>query len=274
MTEKKSSTEQKTIFESLFGVNVEHHTYSKPVSKKYPNLKLKYMQWAWVWFYLKKFDPHTKLEFKQFPEYDFKSHQMTGRKVDYCDTANGCYVTAILTVKDVTQQQSLPVMDSKNNAIYHPDMMSINKAKQRAFVKCAAMFGLGLRIYGMEDTLQYGNNSNSNYRRSYSNGNNRGNSSNSYSQSQNKKQAMLRKKISNGQIKFIKSLCGQVDVTQMNDKQQKAYSWANSKTDWSNVNMFTASAAIQRLESAPKKPKHKSSDSAIDKTKKDAVGNF
>ena len=45
----------------------------------------------------------------------------------------------------------LAVMNYSNKAITNPTSVDINKSQMRCFVKCIAMFGLGLHIYAGED---------------------------------------------------------------------------------------------------------------------------
>lgn len=150
--------DQKSVFKQLsdpkVNASVNKHTYQKPANKS-GSVQLTYLQWGWAWKYLMEYDPDATLKFKKFPEYDFTAHQATGREFDFMDTGRGAYVTAILTVKGKTKAQTLPVMDWKSNAPADFNLMQVNKAKQRAFVKCFALFGLGLNLFGLEDNTEY-----------------------------------------------------------------------------------------------------------------------
>ena len=219
MTEKKSN-----LFNQFFNKDISKHVYKKPANKA-KTVWLKYLQWAWAWYYAKNADPQVELRFKQFPEYDFQTHRLTGRHVDFMDMANGAYVTAILTIKGETRDQTLPVMDWKNNAVVHPDVCQVNKAKQRAFVKCLALFGLGLKLYGIDEV------------------NNKDNSSSSNSSSQRQYPA------SKNQIGYLRNkLLPEVDVTDLKDGELRAYKWLVQN----NPQTFQkASGAIKFVQSLP-----------------------
>ncbi len=60
-----------------------------------------------------------------------------------------------VTIKEVTHEMWLPVLDFKNKAMLKPSMFEINKAVMRCLTKNLAMFGLGLDLYAGED-LQEG----------------------------------------------------------------------------------------------------------------------
>jgi hypothetical protein len=64
-----------------------------------------------------------------------------------------CYTT--VTIKEITHEMWLPVMDFKNKAMLKPTMFEINKTVMRCLTKNLAMFGLGLDLYAGED-LQEG----------------------------------------------------------------------------------------------------------------------
>ena len=69
----------------------------------------------------------------------------------YEDKVEGLQIETTLTLTykgekySVTNQ--LPVIDYKNKPIANPNMMDINKTRQRNFVKCAALFGFGIEVY-------------------------------------------------------------------------------------------------------------------------------
>jgi len=42
----------------------------------------------------------------------------------------------------------LPVLDFRNKPIQCPDAFAINTSRQRCMVKCLALFGLGIEVYG------------------------------------------------------------------------------------------------------------------------------
>ena len=137
MAEKK----EENVFEHFSKMDVSAH-----VEKK---MGLSYLSWAWAWTIIKSYDYDAKREYTKFDE--LMNGQNTGRKVDYMKTDTGTYVECTLTIKGHSETETLFVMDYKNKAVINPDQAQINKAKQRCFVKAAALFGLGLNLYAGED---------------------------------------------------------------------------------------------------------------------------
>lgn len=137
MSEKK----EENVFEHFSKMDVSDH-----VEKK---MGLSYLSWAWAWTIIKSYDYDAKREYTKFDE--LMNGQNTGRKVDYMKTDTGTYVECTLTIKGHSETETLFVMDYKNKAVINPDQAQINKAKQRCFVKAAALFGLGLNLYAGED---------------------------------------------------------------------------------------------------------------------------
>lgn len=132
-----------SLFNELNQIDVSDH-----IEKK---MNLNYLSWAFAWQEMKQIDPNATKEFTQFDEYDFEAHKLTGRKVDYMLTKQGCYVECTVTIKGHSETEQLYVMDYKNKALKNPDMGDINKTKQRCYVKATALHGLGLYIYAGED---------------------------------------------------------------------------------------------------------------------------
>lgn len=143
-------TEEKSLFEELNAINVSDHIDKKGGR----NFSLSYLSWTWAWATIKKIDPDSIREYTKFDEYDFENHQLTGRKVDYCQTTTGTYVECTVTIRGHSETETLFVMDNKNNAVIKPNQAQINKTKQRCFVKACALQGLGLYIYAGEDLPQ------------------------------------------------------------------------------------------------------------------------
>lgn len=139
------------LFTELNQINVSDH-----VEKK---MNLSYLSWVYAWQEIKKIDPDATKKFTQFDEYDQEAHQLTGRKVDYMLTPQGCYVECTVTIKGHSETEQLYVMDYKNQAVKNPNMAEINKTKQRCFVKAVALHGLGLYIYAGEDLPEQPKNS-------------------------------------------------------------------------------------------------------------------
>lgn len=138
---------EETLFKQLNSIDVSDHVEKKGTG----NYSLSYLSWVWAWNKIKEIDSNAKREYTKFDEYNFNTGQLTGRKVDYMLTEQGCYVECTVTIKGHSETESLYVMDFKNKAVKNPDMGQINKTKQRCFVKAAALQGLGLYIYAGED---------------------------------------------------------------------------------------------------------------------------
>lgn len=132
---------EENVFEHFSKMDVSDH-----VEKK---MGLSYLSWAWAWTIIKSYDYDAKREYTKFDE--LMNGQCTGRTVDYMKTDTGTYVECTLTIKGHSETETLFVMDYKNKAVINPDQAQINKAKQRCFVKAAALFGLGLNLYAGED---------------------------------------------------------------------------------------------------------------------------
>ncbi|MHA3065615.1 Sak single strand annealing protein [Lacticaseibacillus saniviri] len=141
MTEKEQSQ-----FEKLNALDVSDH-----ISQiKSDSMELSYLSWVWGWQEMKKIDPKATREYTTFDEIG-PNGAITGRKVPYLATAQGTLVECTVTINGISETESLPVMGFKNKAVMNPDMMQINKAKQRVFVKALALHGIGLYIYAGED---------------------------------------------------------------------------------------------------------------------------
>ena len=117
----------KNVFETLSAINVNEHTKEKG--------GLTYLAWSFAWGELQKAYPDSSYEF------------MT--PVWYQDRT--CEVAVTVKVEGVTRVMVLPVMDYRNNAIVEPNARDISDNRMRCLVKCIAMHGLGLYIYGGEE---------------------------------------------------------------------------------------------------------------------------
>lgn len=140
-----------TVFENLFKVNVNGQVEKKN--------GLNYLSWVFAWAEVKKRYPEATYEVKQFGE----------TQLPYVyDENTGYMVFTTVTIKGLTHEMWLPVMDSANKAMknkpYTYDtrykkgvvveaatMFDINKTIMRCLAKNLAMFGLGLYIYAGED---------------------------------------------------------------------------------------------------------------------------
>lgn len=135
MTTKQHKTPELTygdVWKTLSKINVSEHTAAKG--------GFNYLAWTWAWQTLMEHYPQARLEFRE--ERDEATHTV----MVYCT----------LAIDSLYRTMWLPVMDHKNKAVVNPDTRAISDARQRAWVKTAALFGLGLHIYqgeGIPDAL-------------------------------------------------------------------------------------------------------------------------
>ena len=143
--------ENKSVFETLFEINVNDHIEKKK--------DLTYLSWPYAWAEVKK----------KYPNATYKIHLFGEKQLPYVfDESVGYMVFTDVTINDLTHTMWLPVMDSANktmkstsytyNTKFKKDilveaatMFDVNKAIMRCLVKNLAMFGLGLYIYSGED---------------------------------------------------------------------------------------------------------------------------
>ncbi|WP_210123460.1 DUF1071 domain-containing protein [Staphylococcus sp. GDX8P106P-2] len=111
---------------------------------------LNYLSWAYVQQELTKLDENFQHRFIEFPSPDVPGGEFF---VPYLKTEEGYMVCAEITLFGVTKREWLPVLNYKNQAIPKGSATTfdINKSMKRAFVKCAAQFGLGNYLYLGED---------------------------------------------------------------------------------------------------------------------------
>ena len=143
--------QNKSIFETLFEINVNDHIEKKK--------DLIYLSWPYAWAEVKK----------KYPDATYKIHLFGENQLPYVfDKSVGYMVFTDVTIDNLTHTMWLPVMDSSNKAMksegYNYDtkfkkdiavepatMFDVNKTIMRCLVKNLAMFGLGLYIYSGED---------------------------------------------------------------------------------------------------------------------------
>ena len=144
-------TENKSVFETLFEINVNDHTEKKK--------DLTYLSWPYAWAEVKK----------KYPNATYKIHLFGEKQLPYVFDENvGYMVFTDVTINDLTHTMWLPVMDSANKTMKSTSytyntklkkdilveaatMFDVNKTIMRCLVKNLAMFGLGLYIYSGED---------------------------------------------------------------------------------------------------------------------------
>lgn len=145
--------EQKSVFDTLFSVNVNGHTEKKKSGKT----ELTYLSWPFAWAEVKKAYPSATYEVVK---------QANGLPYVF-DQNTGYMVNTRVTIDGITHEMWLPVMDGANRAmkaeryqyttqfgsktVEAATMFDVNKAIMRCLVKNLAMFGLGLYIYAGED---------------------------------------------------------------------------------------------------------------------------
>lgn len=142
-----------SVFDVLYNTNVNEHT--EKVEDDFGH-SLTYLSWAWAWAAVKKIYPLAQYEVVKFNGIPYVYDPLTGYMV---------YTT--VTIRGITHEMWLPVMDSKNKAmkaepykyttkkgektVAAATMFDINKTIMRCLTKNLAMFGLGLYIYAGED---------------------------------------------------------------------------------------------------------------------------
>lgn len=98
-----------------------------------------FLSWTHVWEFLLQTYPEFELE--HLPPIKHDDGTMTVE----------CKLTIPFAEHRLVRSERLYVMDNKMNAIKNPNAQAINKADKRCFVKCAALFGLGIQLFTGED---------------------------------------------------------------------------------------------------------------------------
>ena len=92
---------------------------------------LDYLSWAYAWNALVEEYPDSTYYF--------------GEPTTFPD--GSIMVKAGVTVRDITHEMQLPVMDHRNKAIQNPNARDVSDAQMRCFVKAIAMHGVGIGLY-------------------------------------------------------------------------------------------------------------------------------
>lgn len=146
--------DEKSVFEVLNGVNVNGHTEGRG--------DLTYLSWTWA----------ISEVMKRYPDMYYEVMKFDGLPYVF-DEKTGYMVYTKVTIKGITHEMWLPVMDSSNKAMKNVSytykvkdkktgemyektveaatMFDINKTIMRCLTKNLAMFGLGHYIYAGED---------------------------------------------------------------------------------------------------------------------------
>ena len=145
---------EKSLFEQLSSIDLTDKIKQK--------LGLNYLSWAYARNEIKNFDPNATYEIMKRTVVTSETitvaegHTITNsytNEVPYFTDGNTCWVIVKVTIKNVSYEELYPIMDLKNNSVkaFAVTSADVNKALQRAFVKCCARHGLGLYIYAGED---------------------------------------------------------------------------------------------------------------------------
>ncbi len=126
--------ENKSIFETLFEVNVNDHVEKKN--------GLSYLSWAYAWGEVKKL----------YPEANYKVYETENSCIYFTD-GKTCWVKTGVTIEGLEHIEYLPIMDYRNKSIAFENVTSfdVNKSIQRSLTKALARHGLGLYLYSGED---------------------------------------------------------------------------------------------------------------------------
>lgn len=126
--------ENKSVFETLFEVNVNDHVEKKN--------GLSYLSWPYAWSEIKK----------MYPDANYKVYETENGCIYFTD-GRTCWVKTGVTIEGLEHIEYLPIMDYKNKSIPIENVTSfdVNKTIQRSLTKALARHGLGLYLYSGED---------------------------------------------------------------------------------------------------------------------------
>ena len=96
---------------------------------------LDFISWSFAWSQVKKYFPDIHPEFTERTFHD-QTVEVT------------CRITIRQGEETAVHEMWLPVLDFRNKPIQCPDAFAINTSRQRCMVKCLALFGLGIEVYG------------------------------------------------------------------------------------------------------------------------------
>ena len=126
---------------------LSHYDIKKLIQKK---MGLDYLSWANAHSIIQEHFPGSYEEVGRFPNPNGES----GFELEALYYPGGTAEVAVtlhilVNGTEISMSETLPVMDKsgQNKAIVEPTTREINDAKKRCFVKCAALFGLGLHLW-------------------------------------------------------------------------------------------------------------------------------
>lgn len=122
------------IFKTLGAVDVSDFTKKK--------MNLSYLTWSQAWQFVLENYPSAVYEFEDFNGVPF---------LQYPD--GSAEVRVKIYIGANARHMWLPIMDNKNSAINQPNSRQVSDTKMRCLVKCLAMFGLGLDVYGAKESI-------------------------------------------------------------------------------------------------------------------------
>ena len=125
---------EKTTFETLSAIDITEKLKEKN--------KMKYLPWSSCWQIVKSIYPNSTY-----------NPVKTDDGCIYHTDGKTCWVETSLTINGETQNETLAVMDFRNQSIKAENITSVdvNKSTKRCLVKNAALFGLGLSLWNGEE---------------------------------------------------------------------------------------------------------------------------
>jgi len=122
------------IFKTLGAVDVSDFTKKK--------MDLSYLTWSQAWQFVLENYPNAIYQFEDFDG------------VPYLQYPDGsAEVRVRVVIEGHERHMWLPCMDNRNSAINQPNSRQVSDTKMRCLVKCLAMFGLGLDVYGAKESI-------------------------------------------------------------------------------------------------------------------------
>lgn len=137
----------KKVYMHLKGQDIKPMVEKKKVSNSF---QPDFLSWTHVWEFLLQTYPDFTLEYLDPITYDDGSMTVQCRLSLYTHGST-CPETENVTKHRLVRTERLYVMDNKMNAVINPSAQQINKTEKRCFVKCAALFGLGIQLFTGED---------------------------------------------------------------------------------------------------------------------------
>ena len=119
---KKTTTSKKSVFDTLYNINVNEHTEQKN--------GLTYLSWAWAWAEVKKKYPDAQYHICMFGEADLPY---------VYDPNTGYMVFTDMTINGITHEMWLPVMDNNNKAMKSEEYKFTTRYNKEVTVKQADM---------------------------------------------------------------------------------------------------------------------------------------